>query len=72
MLCCLAQVYIYVYISRKSYFVRLIDMMSTAGRRRTRKEKPALAHDGFMYRFDRHSVDDVNFGDVYVISVLGA
>ena len=33
-------------------------MMSTAGHIRTRKEKPALAHDGFMYRFDRHSIDD--------------
>ena len=36
-------------------------MMSTAGRIRTRKEKPALAHVGFMYRFDRHSVDDDKF-----------
>ena len=36
-------------------------MMSTAGRIRTSKEKPALAHDGFMYRFDRHSVDDGKF-----------
>ena len=35
--------------------------MSTAGRIRTRKEKLALAHDCFMYRFDRHSVDDGTF-----------